>query len=63
MKKYLLFIGIDISKKWIDVSLTIDGQRAHMKHRRFGNQAKSFAKMLKWIFNHALGGSLIKAML
>lgn len=53
MKKYLLFIGIDISKKWIDVSLTIDGQKTHMKHRRFGNQTKSFAKMLQWIFSYA----------
>lgn len=49
MKKYALFIGIDISKSWIDVSLTLDGQKASMLHHRFANREKSFVKMQKWI--------------
>lgn len=49
MKKYRLFIGIDISKNWIDVSLTLDGQKADMLHRRFANREKSFYGMQKWV--------------
>ena len=49
MKKYALFIGIDISKSWIDVNLTLDGQKASMLHHRFANREKSFIKMRKWI--------------
>ena len=49
MKKYTLFIGIDISKSWIDVSLTLDGQKASMPHHRFANREKSFVRMQKWI--------------
>lgn len=49
MKKYLLFIGIDISKKWIDVAITPDGQKKQMQHCRFSNNLKGFKKMLKWL--------------
>lgn len=49
MKKYELFIGIDISKKWIDVSLTLDGNKLKMLHCRFDNNLKGFKKMLAWI--------------
>lgn len=49
MKKYALFIGIDISKSWIDVSLTQDGIKEQMVHRRFANRSKSFKKMNVWI--------------
>ena len=37
MKNYGLFIGIDISKKWIDVSLAIDEDKKKMIHRQFDN--------------------------
>ncbi len=49
MKKYQLFIGIDISKKTIDVSLSTNGQKANMIHEVFSNNSKGFKKMLKWI--------------
>jgi len=49
MKKYVLFIGIDISKKWIDVALTPDGQKDQMHHQRFSNKLKGFKKMMRWI--------------
>jgi transposase len=55
MKKYVLFIGIDISKKWIDVSLSLDGQKSEMIHQVFDNQVKGFSKMLKWISSYAKG--------
>lgn len=49
MKNYGLFIGIDISKKWIDVSLTITGDKSNMVHRRFDNHQPGFKKLLSWI--------------
>ena len=49
MEKYVLFIGIDISKKWIDVALTPDGQKEQMHHQRFSNNLKGFKKMMSWI--------------
>ncbi len=53
MKKYLLFIGIDISKSWIDASLTIDGEKTNMLHRRFSNTEKGFVQLLSWVGIHA----------
>ena len=45
MKKYVLFIGIDISKKWIDVSLSLDGQKSEMLHQVFDNQVSNEIKI------------------
>ncbi len=49
MKKYLLFIGIDMSKNWFDVALTVDGEKADMPHRQFDNTPKGFKQLIKWI--------------
>lgn len=49
MKKYTLFIGVDISKQWIDVSLTTDGDKSNMPHNQFDNTQKGFKKMLQWL--------------
>ena len=49
MKKFKLFIGIDISKKWFDVSLTEDGEKSSMVHRQFKNTQKGFKAMYQWI--------------
>lgn len=48
MKKYALFVGIDISKEWIDVALSTNGLLKDMVHRRFSNELKGFKAMLKW---------------
>ena len=45
MKK--IFVGIDISKKWIDVSVTPDGKT--ISHQQFENNRTGFNAMLKWI--------------
>lgn len=45
MKK--IFIGIDISKQWIDVCVKTDGQP--ITHQRFDNNRTGFKAMLKWI--------------
>ena len=49
MLKYTLFIGIDISKKWIDVCLTLDGYIKQMPHQQFDNDLKGFKAMLAFI--------------
>ena len=49
MKKYVLFVGVDISKIWIDVAITLDGQKQQMLHHRFSNTLKGFEKMMKWL--------------
>lgn len=49
MKKHVLFIGIDISKKWIDVAAGSDGQKKNMRHRQFPNDLKGFKKMVHWL--------------
>lgn len=49
MKNYGLFIGIDISKLWIDVSLALDGNKAKMLHCQFDNNLAGFKKLLAWI--------------
>jgi len=49
MRSYSLFIGIDISKEWIDVCLTINGQIKQMLHDRFDNTPSGFVLLLKFI--------------
>lgn len=49
MKKYVLFIGIDISKKWFDASLTIDGVKELMIHKQFSNTLKGYKSFIHWI--------------
>ena len=49
MRRYYLFIGIDISKHWIDVSLTLNGNKEKMLHDRFDNTKKGFKKMIQFI--------------
>lgn len=51
MKNYVLFIGIDISKEWIDVSLGMDGHKADMHHKRFSNKKKGFNKLYQWLIS------------
>jgi len=49
MKKYVLFIGIDMSKKWFDASLTVDGAKELMLHKQFSNNLKGFQALIYWI--------------
>lgn len=41
------FIGIDVSKKWIDVCVTPDGKM--MVHHQFDNNKAGFRKMISWL--------------
>lgn len=49
MKKYAFFIGIDMSKKWFDASLTIDGEKEQMPHKRFDNNTSGFKALICWL--------------
>ncbi len=63
MKKYVLFIGIDISKHWIAVSVTTDGQKPGMPYAQFRNTSSGFAKMLKWVISQQTpSGALLFCM-
>ena len=53
MQKYLLFIGIDISKLWIDVCPSCDGQKKDMPHRRFDNDVDGLQQVLRFLSGHA----------
>src|SRR5215210_6876280 len=46
MGKYKIFVGIDISKSWIDVVVLKDGQSMH---RQFENSKKGYKVMLSWL--------------
>ena len=45
MKK--IFVGIDVSKMWIDVCVTADGKT--ITHQQFENNKMGFKAMVKWI--------------
>ena len=53
MKKFTLFVGIDISRNWFDASLTTDGLKKHMIHCQFENNTKGFKKFMVWVKKHA----------
>lgn len=57
MKK--IFVGIDVSKQWIDVCVTTDGK--FILHHQFTNNIMGFKAMIKWIreFNKQLDEWLI----
>lgn len=45
MKK--IFVGIDVSKHWIDVCVTTDGKAS--SHQQFDNKKAGFSKLVKWL--------------
>lgn len=47
--KTKLFIGIDVSKSWIDVSVFNSSDLKKIEHQRFDNETKGFNAMIKWI--------------
>jgi transposase len=57
MKK--IFVGIDVSKQWIDVCVTTDVKS--IWHRQFENNIRGFKAMIKWIkeFSNQLNEWLI----
>jgi len=52
MKKIKLFIGIDVSKKTLDIALSLNGDRSSMLHLKISNCPKGFKRMIKWIKTH-----------
>lgn len=49
MQKYVLFIGIDISKRTIDVALSLTGRENEMNYQQFPNAKTGFKKLLSFI--------------
>lgn len=44
------FVGIDVSKKWIDVCVTSGGKATN--HQQFDNSKKGYRSMLVWLKNY-----------
>jgi len=59
MEKYKIFVGIDISKGWIDVAV-INGNLTD--HRNYENNKKEFKLMLSWLKTFARPGEMILCM-
>lgn len=49
MQKYSIFVGIDLSKKWFDAALCIQGKLKQMPHRRFAHSQAGYRSLLKWV--------------
>jgi len=59
MEKYKIFVGIDISKSWIDVAVLNDSLTAH---RNYGNNKKDFKLMLSWLKTFASSEQMLLCM-
>ena len=47
--KFIHFAGIDVSKKWIDVCVLINGEKSVVHSERFGQSRQGFAELRKWL--------------
>ncbi len=59
MEKYKIFVGIDISKSWIDVAVLGEGLSAH---RNFGNNKKEYKLMLSWLKTFVKANEMLLCM-
>jgi len=53
MKKFQLFIGIDVSKEWIDSAILSRDGIELLPVKRFSNNKDGFNKMVSWIQSNA----------
>lgn len=58
MKK--VFVGIDVSKHWIDVCVTLNGKE--VTDQQFGNCKAGFSDMLKWLKQYGKEEELLLCM-
>jgi len=49
MTKFVIFIGIDISKQWFDAALYWSGLEDALPGKRFDNKQKGFEAFLEWV--------------
>lgn len=59
MEKYKIFVGIDISKSWIDVAVLNDRLTVH---RNYGNNKKDFKLLLSWLKTFARPNEMLLCM-
>jgi transposase len=58
MKK--VFVGIDVSKKWIDVCVTLDGRAT--VHQQFVNTRQGYRELLSWLRHYGKKGEWLLCM-
>lgn len=46
---YFYYVGIDVSKDWIDVAFLDKSYPKTLKHQRFNNEQSGFKSLLKWL--------------
>lgn len=49
MQKYVIFIGIDMSKSWFDAALYWSALKGQKPGKRFENTPKGFENFLRWV--------------
>ena len=49
--KFVHFAGIDVSKKWIDVCVLINGEKSVFHQMRFDQSKQGFTELKKWLLN------------
>lgn len=59
MEKYKIFVGIDISKSWIDVAVLNESLTAH---RNFGNSKREYKLMVSWLKTFAKVNEMLLCM-
>lgn len=47
--KFIHFAGIDVSKKWIDVCVLINGEKSVLHQQRFDQSKQGFTELRKWL--------------
>jgi transposase len=53
--KSLLFVGIDVSKATLDVSVVSSSSATNIHYHQFANQCKGFAQLMRWIGHKSEG--------
>jgi len=56
MKKYAIYVGVDISKNSLDICLLCADHPKEMKHERISNDEKSIHKFLKIVAKYNISG-------
>ena len=53
--KFIHFAGIDVSKKWIDICVLINGEKSVFHQQRFEQSKQGFAELRKWLIKLTAG--------
>ncbi len=52
-KKFVHFMGVDVSKSWVDACLMVNAEKSNIYQERFEQSKKGFATLKKWLLTLA----------